>query len=116
LSSVSLIPSLTEELLKLLGREERGHLNSTALKQFQLLRVPIQIHFADAIVRNAEAPRPRVGAKIEIVALHRNQRGAVRFDDADGNVKLSGLLVRLIASDDGAVSVDQNGSTRPVLA
>jgi len=79
-------------------------------------RVPIQVKLGNAVVGDGQRPGPRVAVQVEIRALDDDERAAVRGYDGDGDPQRPGFFDRLVAGDDPAQPVCQDGPPRAVLA
>ena len=86
------------------------------MQLLQHVDVPFEVEFADAVVRDRERLRARIGGEIEIVALDGDQMVAVGLHDAQRDVQPLRLFDGLVAGDDAAVPVDQHGAAGAVVA
>lgn len=107
---------LSEQRRELGVRPEGRQIETISLQLFQHVDVPLEIELADAVVGDREGAGAGIRREIEIITLDCDQMLAVGLHDAERNVERPGLFDGLVAGDDRAVPVDQDGAAGTVLA
>ena len=93
------VGALAEEPFELLGGPEETEIEPVRLELLQDRGIPVEVEFADPVVRDRQGPCAGITTEVEVLPLDRDQILAVGLDDMQWEIQAAGLLDGLVPSD-----------------